>query len=65
MSKGKNWIKSAIKRPGALHKALGVKAGQKIPAKKLAAGKKRAKKTGNTRLAKEIGLDKTLKKMKK
>lgn len=26
-----NWIKSAIKHPGALHRALGVKKGKKIP----------------------------------
>ncbi len=32
----KNWIKSAVKKPGALRKSLGVKAGQKIPAKVLA-----------------------------
>jgi hypothetical protein len=30
-----NWIQGAIKKPGALHKELGVKAGEKIPAKKL------------------------------
>jgi hypothetical protein len=30
-----NWIKGAIKHPGALHKELGVKQGQKIPANKL------------------------------
>jgi hypothetical protein len=38
----KNWIKGAIKKPGALHSELGVKAGDKIPTKKLnaAAGKK-------------------------
>lgn len=30
------WIKGAIKHPGALHKQLGVPAGEKIPAKKLA-----------------------------
>ena len=37
----KNWIAGAIKHPGALHKELGVKAGEKIPSKKLnaAAGK--------------------------
>lgn len=29
-----------VKHPGALHKALGVKQGQKIPAKKLAKGAK-------------------------
>ena len=31
----KNWIKDAIKSPGALHKTLHVPAGQKIPASKL------------------------------
>lgn len=31
----KNWIQHAVKRPGALHKALGVKKGKGIPAKKL------------------------------
>ena len=31
-----NWIKGAIKHPGALHKELGVPEGKKIPAKKLA-----------------------------
>jgi len=30
------WIQKAIKRAGALHKQLGVPAGEKIPAKKLA-----------------------------
>ena len=32
----RNWIAGAIKKPGALKKSLGVKAGEKIPAKKLA-----------------------------
>jgi hypothetical protein len=32
---GKNWIAGAIKKPGALHKELGVPIGEKIPAKKL------------------------------
>lgn len=41
----KNWIKGAIKKPGALRKSLGVKAGQKIPAQTLA---KAAKKPGVT-----------------
>ena len=31
-----NWIKGAIKHPGALHKELGVPKGKKIPAGKLA-----------------------------
>ena len=35
------WIKDAIKKPGALRSALGVKEGQKIPAKKLAAAAKK------------------------
>ncbi len=37
----KNWIKGAIKKPGALRASLGVKSGQKIPAKKLAAAAKK------------------------
>jgi hypothetical protein len=35
------WIQKAIKKPGALRKSLGVKAGQKIPAKTLAAAAKK------------------------
>ena len=31
------WIQGAIKKPGALHKELGVPEGKKIPAKKLEA----------------------------
>ena len=30
-----NWIKGAIKHPGALHKELGVPQGKKIPESKL------------------------------
>lgn len=33
--KSANWIQGAIKKPGALHKELGVKTGKKIPAKML------------------------------
>ena len=33
---GGHWIAGAIKHPGALHRALGVPPGQKIPAAKLA-----------------------------
>jgi hypothetical protein len=29
----KDWIKDAIKKPGALRKSMGVKKGEKIPAK--------------------------------
>jgi hypothetical protein len=31
-----NWIKGAIKKPGALHKEMGVPQGQPIPGKALA-----------------------------
>ncbi len=35
----KNFIKAAIKHPGALHSQLGVKQGEKIPASKMAAAR--------------------------
>lgn len=54
------WISSAIKHPGALHKQLGVPAGQKIPAKKLAAAAKKGGKLGQ-----RARLAQTLKKMHK
>ena len=41
-----NWIKSAIKKPGALHEQMGVPKGEKIPAKKLAAAAKKPGKLG-------------------
>ena len=40
------WIKDAIKKPGALRKALGAKKGEPIPAKKLAAAAKKPGKLG-------------------
>jgi len=47
-----NWIKGAIKRPGALRRQLGIKKGQKIPAKTLrAAAKKKGKLGRRARLA--------------
>lgn len=53
--KKKNWIASAIKKPGALHKELGVKAGKKIPAKTLAkAAKKGGKEGKRARLAETL-----------
>ena len=55
-----NWIQGAIKKPGALRKALGAKEGQPIPAKKLAAA---AKKPGV--IGKRARLAETLKKLKK
>lgn len=42
----KNWIKGAIKKPGALRSALGAKAGKPIPAKKLALAAKKGGKIG-------------------
>lgn len=42
----KNFIKSAIKHPGALHRDLGVPQGQNIPAAKLATAAKKKGKVG-------------------
>jgi hypothetical protein len=56
----KNWIQNAIKKPGALHKELGVPTGKKIPAGKLAAA---AKKPGVE--GKRARLAQTLKGLKK
>lgn len=51
----KNWIKGAIKHPGALHKELGVPEGKKIPASKLAAAAKKPGKEGQrARLAQTL-----------
>jgi hypothetical protein len=56
----KNWIAGAIKKPGALREALGVKKGKTIPSKKLAAA---AKKSG--KLGQRARLAETLKKLNK
>lgn len=56
---GGKWIQKAIKRPGALHRALHVPEGEKIPAKKLA----KASHSENPRIRRMVGLAKTLKKM--
>ena len=51
----KNWIANAIKKPGALHKALGVPEGKKIPGKKLEAAAKKGGKMGKrARLAETL-----------
>jgi hypothetical protein len=42
----KNWIAKAIKKPGQLHKDLGVPVGQKIPKSKLDAAAKKGGKIG-------------------
>jgi hypothetical protein len=50
------WIQKAIKKPGALHKELGVPAGKKIPAAKVAKAAKKPGKTGQrARLAQTLG----------
>lgn len=49
------WIKDAIKKPGALRAELGVKKGEKIPAKKLATAAKKPGKMGQrARLAETL-----------
>ena len=50
-----NWIKGAIKKPGALHKVLGVPKGKKIPASKL-----KVKSTDSTLMKRRKALAKTL-----
>ncbi len=57
MAEKKKWIQSAIKKPGALHKSLGVPKGKKIPASKLA----KAEHSKNPKLRKRAALAKTLK----
>ena len=50
-----DWIKGAIKKPGALRKELGAKNGEPIPAKKLAAAAKKPGKIGQrARLAETL-----------
>lgn len=61
MDDKKHWIKGAIKHPGALHKELGVKQGEKIPASKL----QKAEHSKNPLLRKRVALAETMRKMKK
>lgn len=56
----KNFIQRAIKKPGQLHKDLGVPAGKKIPAAKMAAAAKKGGKVGQRARFAE-----TLKKLRK
>lgn len=58
-SGGGNWIAGAIKHPGALHKELHVKQGEKIPVKKL----DKAEHSKNSKLASRARLAETLKKL--
>jgi hypothetical protein len=51
----KKWIQEAIKKPGALKAELGIPAGKKIPANKLAAATKKPGKLGQrARLAETL-----------
>jgi hypothetical protein len=54
----KKWIAGAIKKPGALHRQLGVPEGKKIPAGKLSAAASKGGKLGQ-----RARLAQTLKKM--
>lgn len=58
---GGNWIAGATKNKGALHRALKVPAGEKIPEKKL----EKAEHSDNPTMRKRAELAKTLKGMKK
>lgn len=55
------WIASAIRRPGALRKKLGVKSGKNIPASKLAA----ATRSKNPRTRKQARLAQTLRRLRR
>lgn len=55
------WIQKAIKKPGALRKALHVKEGEKIPEAKL----EKAEHSKNPKMRKRAQLAETLKKMHK
>lgn len=57
----KKWIAEAVEHKGALRKSLGVKKGEKIPAKKLA----KAAKSKNPTTKKRAILAETLKKFGK
>ena len=61
MAEKKNFIKDAIKHPGALRKSLHVKEGEKIPQSKL----KKAEHSKNPTTRKRAVLAETLKKMHK
>ena len=60
MAKNKKFIQKAIKKPGSLRKSLGIKKGQKIPAKML---NKAAKAPG--KMGQRARFAKTLKGFKK
>lgn len=55
------WIQKAIKNPGALHKTLHIKAGEKIPESKL----KKAEHSKNPTTVKRANLARTLRGLRK
>jgi hypothetical protein len=55
----KNWIQGAIKRPGGLHKSLGIPQGNKIPERRIES----AERSKNPKVRKQAYLAQTLKKM--
>ncbi len=55
----KNWIASATRNKGALHRSLNVPEGQKIPAKKI----EKAAHSDDPKLAQRARLAETLKKL--
>ncbi len=55
----RKWIQKAIKHPGALHRSLGVPAGEKIPESKL----EKASHSSNPTTRRRANLAKTLRKM--
>lgn len=57
----KNWIAKATRNKGALHRALHVPEGKKIPAKKMA----EAAKSKSPLMKKRVALAKTLKGLRK
>lgn len=59
--KAKKWIQKAIKHPGALHQALHVPEGKKIPKSKLT----KALHSENPRLRKQANLARTLSGLRK
>ncbi len=60
-AKPKNFIKKAIKHPGALHRELKVPEGQKIPQSKLT----KALHSNNPKLRKQANLARTLSGLRK
>jgi len=61
----KKWIQDAIKRPGRVHKYLGIPEGDDIPMSKINEAIEKVKGTGNKSLLSALQLAKRLKKMHK